>query len=154
MEIIDLPFIIKDIEDINELRRKVNDGNTFEGFYFKVDPNTNKFELGDYETIGTNARPFYGSFDGSYKEFNITINTTASNQGLFGYFGKGIIENLYITGSIKGGSYVGGVVGYKESGTVRNVYNLAEVTGTTQVGGIVGRNQAGDIETSYNHADI
>src|SRR5690554_6678398 len=151
----DLPFIIKTNEDIDELRRKVADGNTFQGYFFVVDPSVEKFELGTYTPIGASAsRPFYGSFDGSHAEFNITIDATTNNQGLFGYFGVGTIKNLSVTGSVKGGTYVGGVVGYKVSGTVSGVYNLAKITGVSQVGGVVGRNEAGTITQSYNNGDV
>src|SRR5690554_4170045 len=151
----DLPFIIKTNEDIDELRRKVADGNTFQGYFFVVDPSVEKFELGTYTPIGASAsRPFYGSFDGSHAEFNITIDATTNNQGLFGYFGVGTIKNLSVTGSVKGGTYVGGVVGYKVSGTVSGVYNLAKITGVSQVGGVVGRNEAGTITQSYNNRDV
>src|SRR5690606_37201089 len=125
----------------------------FEGFHFKVQEGRTVFNLGETTPIGNNAFPFYGSFDGNFANFNVFIIGEAYT-GLFGYFGKGTIKNLYVTGSITGTTYVGGVVGYKVSGLIQNVYNAATISGTTQVGGIVGRNKLGNIETPFNNAKV
>src|SRR5690606_11503041 len=132
---------------------KILAGNTFEGFHFKVQEGRTVFNLGETTPLGTTGFPFYGSFDGNFANFNISIEDT-TYVGLFGYFGKGTIKNLYVTGQVTGTQYLGGVVGYKESGLIENVYNFATITGTTQVGGVVGRNQLGNIQTSFNNAKV
>src|SRR5690554_6720901 len=150
----DLPFMIYNEDDLIEINNKVKNGNTFQGFYFKVADSVNKLEFENYEPIGTPNNPFYGSFDGNNKEFNINIETESDYQGLFGYFGIGKISNLYVTGSITGNDYVAGVVGRQISGNIENVYNLATVTGNSYVGGIVGHMNNATIQTSFNNGNI
>src|SRR5690554_2774722 len=150
----ELPFIIHNEDDLIELNNKVKNGNTFQGFYFKVDDSVERLEFENYEPIGTPDNPFYGSFDGNNKEFNINIETESDYQGLFGYFGIGKISNLYVTGSITGNDYVAGVVGRQISGNIENVYNLATITGNSYVGGIVGHMNNATIQTSFNNGNI
>ena len=137
------------------MRSKIDAGNTFLGFHFKVDDGIDSFVLGNFTPIGSDAKPFYGSFDGNHAVFELSINRTANYQGLFGYFGQGTIKNLSVTGSVKGGtSFTGGVVGYQHSGNIENVYNLAQVTGTNYVGGIVGYILAGNVKQAYNNGKV
>ncbi len=148
------PFIIYTKDDLEILKTKIENGNTFEGFYFKISDDYTDTDLGNFSPIGINGKPFYGSFDGNNKQFRLERDTADSYQGLFGRFGKGTIQNLSVTGSIKAGSYVGGIVGYQESGLVTNVYNLANIEATSYVGGIVGYLNGGTIDQTYNHGDI
>ncbi|MCU0104630.1 InlB B-repeat-containing protein [Acholeplasma vituli] len=150
----DLPFWIRTKEDIEALKLKVASGNTFEGFYFKVEDGVGQFDLGNFTPIGSASRPFYGSFNGNNAEFNIEVNQSGSNIGLFGYFGIGTIENLSIKGQMIGGTYVGAVVGTMVSGIVRNVYNQADISGVSYVGGIVGYLTNGQVINAYNTGDI
>ncbi|MDY3195478.1 MAG: hypothetical protein RBQ95_01350, partial [Paracholeplasma sp.] len=150
----DIPFLIKDKLDIDELKRMVDKGNTFKGFFFKVDDGISQFDLGNFVPIGSSTKPFFGSFDGNHAEFILDINSSLSYQGLFGYFGHGTIKNLSVSGSVTGLDYVSGVVGYKLSGTISNVYNEAILTGRNFVGGIVGRHEAGVVDQTYNNGDI
>ncbi|NWH12472.1 hypothetical protein HXX24_07220, partial [Acholeplasma laidlawii] len=149
------PFIIYNEEDFIELNNKVKNGNTFEGFYFKVADGVTRFVFEDYEPIGTPTKRFYGTFDGNNAEFHInTLDTTKDYQALFGYFGVGVIRNLYVTGSVKGNDYVSGVVAYQVSGTVENVYNLASIEGRHYTGGVVGYMTGATVQRVYNHAKV
>ncbi|MGM9686648.1 MAG: MBG domain-containing protein [Bacteroidaceae bacterium] len=49
------------------------------------------------------------------------------------------IEGSYFSGSINGGSYVGGIAGHKVSGSVNRNYSNATISGSDYVGGLVGR---------------
>ena len=61
------------------------------------------------------------------------------------------MQNLTVTGSVKGDWYVGGVVGQNFGGNVENCYNTGTVTGpvsasgnnSVRVGGVVGENRKG-----------
>ncbi len=92
--------------------------------------------------IGTQANPFFGSFDGgSYTVNGIFINSASDNQGFFGYLGdNAVVTGLKLTNAvIKGGNNVGAVAGYITGATVEECTVQATVTGTGQnVGGIVG----------------
>ncbi len=151
----DYPFLIRTVDDIDALREKVNKGNTFKGFHFKVDEGIEEFVLDNFVPIGSSSKPFYGSFDGNNAEFIININNAAASyQAMFGYFGFGTIENLSVSGTVTGLDYTAGVVGYKESGTVQNVYNEAIINGRSYVGGIVGYQLDGTINSSYNNGNV
>jgi hypothetical protein len=153
----DLPFLIRSAVDIEALKVKINKGNTFQGFYFKMELNggAKTINLGDFVPIGSSSYPFYGSFDGNNVEFTLAIDKSSANCiGLFGYFGVGTIKNLSVTGSVKGAAHTGGVVGYMASGTVTNVYNNANITGSERVGGIVGYQYNGTVSYAYNTGRI
>jgi hypothetical protein len=99
-----------------------------------------------------NNRPFLGIFDGNSKTITgLYINASGSNyQGLFGYTytssgnNNGAIKNLAVSGSVTGGSYVGGIVGFNGYATVQNCSFSGNVTGSGMyVGGVVGMNFSG-----------
>ncbi|NLB84782.1 MAG: hypothetical protein GX794_01525, partial [Acholeplasmataceae bacterium] len=129
----DIPFYIETVAEMIELQEKVANGNTYEGFYFEVRDTVGQLDLDNFTPIGSNTKPFYGSFNGNFTEFILDIDTTQNYQGLFGYFGKGTIKNLYVSGNIKANNYVGGIVGYQESGTIKDVYNLAKINAASYV---------------------
>src|SRR5690554_3079826 len=150
----DYPFILYNQQDIEAMKEKVEAGNTFEGFYFIIADTYEETNLGNFSPIGTESKPFYGSFDGNHTQFTLSIETTNNYQGLFGRFGKGTIKNVSVVGSISAGDYVGGIVGYQESGVIENVYNLANISAGSYVGGIVGYQANGTIRQAYNDGDI
>ena len=101
---------------------------------------------------------FTGTFDGQgHTLAHLTIDTTVSNVGLFGYLGNGgTIKNLgIVSGTVKGAQFVGGLVGVNYYGTVTACFNRADVTGTsTAVGGVVGQNTYGTVTASYNEGAV
>ena len=111
-------------------------------------------ESNSWTPIGNSESTAYtGTFDGNgHKIENLYINTTDSgddNQGLFGYVGsEGTVQNLSVSGSVKGNNYVGGVAG-DNSGSVTNCAFSGSVSGNSSVGGVVGLNR-GSVENCYN----
>lgn len=82
----------------------------------------------------------------------ITINAQSQNiGGLIGNLAKGTLTAGYNTGTVQGGTNVGGVVG-TNAGTVSQVFstlaNGQSVKGTTNVGGVIGTN-TGTLQNSY-----
>ncbi|MDY0210987.1 MAG: hypothetical protein RBQ91_06260, partial [Acholeplasma sp.] len=151
----DFPFLIRNEQDIEDLKVMINKGNTFKGFHFKVEDGVTEFILGNFSPIGSTTKPFYGSFDGNDAEFILNINNTAASyQAMFGYFGFGTIKNLSVSGTVNGLDYTAGVVGQMISGKIENVYNEAEINGRSYVAGIVGRQDGGTINNVYNNGDI
>ena len=67
----------------------------------------------------------------------------------------GNISNLFVTGNVTGGSFVGGIVGQINSGSIDYVGNDVNVTsdGLGFVGGIAGKANA-SINNSYNMGTI
>jgi fibronectin-binding autotransporter adhesin len=62
------------------------------------------------------------------------------------------IENCSVTGSISGGSYVGGLIG-GGAGTVKDCYSDCDITGKTVVGGLAG-SAYGNISYCYSSGSI
>ena len=51
---VNYPFLIKNSFDMTELSRKVNKGNIYTGYFFKVDDGIDEIILNDFTPIGTN----------------------------------------------------------------------------------------------------
>ena len=121
------------------------------------DIDLNGSEENPWIPIGTRSNPYRGTFNGDGHTISgLYIDSTADYQGLFGYVsGSGKVQNLSVSGSVKGDNYVGGVVGYNISSTVENCYNTVTVTGTNDcVGGVVGYNNGGTVENCYNTGEV
>ncbi|MCD8132697.1 MAG: hypothetical protein LUE19_02450 [Clostridiales bacterium] len=95
--------------------------------------------------IGSDETGTYqGVFDGqNYAIENLSVDSDADRQGLFGVLGDGaVIRNLTIeSGSVSGANYVGAIAGAVSGGTaaIENCLNRADVTADgVNAGGIVG----------------
>ncbi|MCT7517396.1 beta strand repeat-containing protein [Aliarcobacter cryaerophilus] len=94
-----------------------------------------------------------GGNDGTISNSYATgsVNGSANVGGLVGG-NDGTISNSYALGSVGGlgGSYVGGLVGWNYEGRIENSYASGTVTGGSNVGGLVGDNgNNGTISNSY-----
>jgi hypothetical protein len=75
---------------------------------------------------------------------------------LFGYNSFGTVQNLAVSGSVKGGTITGGVVGRNDNGTVQNcsfsgtVSGNSTASGELYVGGVVGLNSFLGVSTVQN----
>ena len=98
----------------------------------------------DWTPIGTESRPYTGTFDGgTYTITGLTVNQTRENVGLIGCIGsngtvKNVkLENVNITGD---GYFVGGVAG-TNYGTIENCSVDGTLTNNRHyLGGVVGNN--------------
>ena len=123
---------------------------------------TNGDELDQWTSIGTSSSRYSGNFNGNGKTIkNLYINntTSANDQGLFGYVGSsGTVQNLSVSGSVKGDAYVGGVVGYNNGGTVTGCIfsgsGSVSVTGSYYVGGVVGYSSGGSSGSDSDSASV
>lgn len=97
----------------------------------------------DWTPIGTESRPYTGTFDGgTYTITGLKIDQSGTdNVGLIGRLGSGgKVQDVTLTEvNVTGGTYVGGIAGQTD-GTVENCSVNGTVTGQNQTGGIVGRN--------------
>lgn len=156
------PYLIEDITDLEELASRVNDGNTYEGQYFRLMSDIDLSEKYNENTalswkpIGTAENMFEGFFEGKGHEIkNIYINALSSHQGLFGAIGKnGVVKQIGLSGgTISGRECVGAVAGLNH-GTIENCYNTARITGSEEiVGGIVGDSD-GIVRNCYNTGTV
>ena len=93
---------------------------------------------------------YAGTFDGDGHTIRgLSIDSSASYQGLFGRINGATIKNLQVEGSVaSSGNYVGGIVGQVQSGTIENCSFTGTVSCTKNggyAGGITG--YAGNTKT-------
>ena len=97
--------------------------------------------------IGTNNKPFTGTFDGQgYSIKDIAIKTSKSYSGFFGKVMGATIKNFHISGTltVSEGYTEHGVVGYADGSTITDVHSSLKITAnkanndTQHIGGIVG----------------
>jgi hypothetical protein len=105
-----------------------------------------------WEPIGTQDKPFTGTFDGQGFEISDMFigRLDTGHVGLFGYVGeKGIINNIGVVNAYVVGEWcVGGLTGINW-GTLSNSYADGTISGSDQVGGLVGGN-GGTVTNSYS----
>ena len=104
-----------------------------------------------WEPIGTSSKPYTGTFNGAGHTISgLYIDRSDTDyQGLFGRVNGGTVQNLSVSGSVKGDDYVGGVVG-QNGGSVENCYNTGAVNSSgNRVGGVVGYNSR-IVKNCYN----
>ena len=106
----------------------------------------------DWNPMGGNstANGYKGMFDGMGHTITIDMSSMTSlpdKSGLFDYVAAGgIVKNVILAGTIKGGTYTGGIASHNY-GTIERCINRAEIdaaTSTSSVfaGGIAGQNYA------------
>ncbi|MGE5702989.1 MAG: Ig-like domain-containing protein [Clostridia bacterium] len=102
---------------------------------------------------------FAGFFGNTYPGAtikNIGLENVDVVSGLFvgalvgGLQGSGAtVSNSYVTGSVAGSTYIGGLVGYQADSSISNSYSSARVTGINAIGGLVGYQDRSSITNSY-----
>ena len=97
---------VSTVADLNNLRDRSNNGETFEGKTIILENDINITKDGtkngepvEFKTIFNQNAGFKGIFDGNGK----TLHFNATNSNIFGTIGKGgVIKNLKITGRFEG----------------------------------------------------
>lgn len=127
------PIVIENKEELIALRDAVNgvtdnfkgytSATGYSGFIFKLDDDIDviDFNWEEWTPMGTETKPFCGTFDGNNKKItNINISTSTTRSGFFGYVLNGKIENLTVhASSFRGTStYMGGICAYLKSDAV------------------------------------
>ena len=103
-------------------------------------------------TVGTEAHPFKGTFDGNGKTLTVSISDT-EHQGTapFRYVYGATIRNLTVEGSVTGTTHTAGLVGFNWSGKsiIDNCNVTASVTANIgdrkHIGGIVGHGKTASL---------
>ena len=158
-------YYISTAEQLKEFAEKVNGGETTANAILTADIDLSSVcgEALDDGTswipIGSISNKYTGTFDGNGKTISgLYINSKATDQGLFGFVGsEGTVQNLTVSGSVSGGSYVGGVVGYNNGGTVTGCIfsGSGTVSGSDHVGGVVGWNSSDvNVTNCYNIGSV
>lgn len=127
----------------------------------------------NWTPIGTEEAPFTGTFYGRRQYIQgMSIASDSNYQGLFGYISGADIDSVvvcgalinnsteYVSASVTGGDYVGGIVGYAVNSTICRCtfgdfsYLTDTLTGDNNVGGILGGGSGTTISSCTNYATI
>lgn len=111
----------------------------------------------NFEPIAFGNGDFRGVFDGQKYTITYRFDSdTHGKIGLFSDVGNcGIIKSLHVDADIHGTSSVGGVAGYVYKGVLKEVYSTGSVKADTQdAGGLVGGLKSGIIVDSYSEATV
>ena len=157
-------IIVRTAQELIEIRQKVSEGTDFSGSTISLANDINLEDI-DWIPIGTEGRPFRGTFDGKgHWIHNLTVNVVGGiYAGLFGYIGVGgKVQRVGISSGVVRikekanpdyGCYAGGIAAFSK-GTISQCANLATIYGNQKfanVGGIVGEMDAGTtVEDCYN----
>ena len=94
------------------------------------------------EMIGTEAKPYYGAFNGNGHTLTVNIETTEWGAAPFHIVGDVLISNLHVAGSVKGDIHTSGLIGGRVDSPTINIEKVwvsANVTTTSShVAGIIG----------------
>jgi len=154
------PYIIETVGQLKYMEKMTQEDKYFyNGKFFKLD---NDLTInGEWTPIGTNDKPFRGTFDGNGHTIygNLKFNNVAKNGavGLFGYAGNNaVIKNLNNRATITStsqydGNYTGAIVGRALNNlTMQNCSNYGVVKGGTSfVGGLIGNVYLGKDGQNY-----
>ncbi|MBO4801078.1 MAG: hypothetical protein J5545_04350 [Bacteroidaceae bacterium] len=171
------PYLISDNTALDMLYQCVNvmgtefghDGTHPDGYFFKLSKDI-KYQLSssntpNYNAIGTQDHPFRGHFDGNGMTVeDISIYSSYSYQGLFGYVVGGTLENIILKhprivqnqNSSNNSDYAAGIVGCCVGGTIRNclVYQATVKSSGSHCGAIVGNDDAFQEHNYYRNCYV
>ena len=172
------PYQIATANDLRDFAKLVNeDGKTTAnailtddidlnpGFTFKEDgrySGPDGEEPHQWTPIGNSfSNKYTGTFNGAGHTISgLYIDSNADYQGLFGYVSTdgdniGTVQNLSVSGSVKGYSYVGGVAGQNNGNVINCAFSGSVTSSDSPVGGVVGYNDSGGSVTNcYNTGSV
>lgn len=155
------PKIIASVDDFLFFVNSVNDVEASEDYLtynYKLIDDLDLSAI-EYVSIGTEARPFNGTFNGNGRILSgVTIDVAGAvnNVGLFGVLGANANVNslgVYNARIIAYNSAnVGGISGYNE-GTIEGCFYYGNINAKQNVGGIAGVNK-GTISQSFSNGSL
>ncbi len=166
------PYKISTAENLGWLAKFVNHENTSPDSYYIYCEQTANINLADciWFPIGTESKPFKGSYDGkgySISNLNTTTITYDGTRNIYSYVGlfgnvtkksdaeKGLIKNvILLSGKVSGYYYVGSIAGYISNSTIQDCYSYADSHCHKHGGGFVGYAVSSHIENSYFKGSI
>lgn len=125
------PYLISSAADFALLKQQAAEGNTYEGYYFKMTKSV------DFAGANFIVDDFAGVFDGNNCTVRGFVLDKADYTGLFSKTSGGEVKNISTYGEVYGWGTVGSIVG-QSSGLLTNCTNYATVYGQSNRGGIAG----------------
>lgn len=169
------PYLIETPQQLAYLSEKVNEGETFEGKYFKLANNLDMGGTKEFTCIGTfdsyfdsdkmqtvdNSLYFKGTFNGDNHVIdNLKINYVNEELGGTGLFAcstkETTIRNLIIgnNSTITGGITTGAFIGQMNGGLLENCENRAYVEANMYSGAVVGVMEDGVVRCCSNRGKL
>ena len=157
------PYIISNGDELAFFAQQVNNGESYEGVYFKLSQNIYMANKA-FEVIGNDISYFKGVFDGNdFAIKSVYITSAAQNVGLFGKT-SGTIKNLRLlsttinSNSTENQSMAGLLVGHLlEGGAISNCSAQGTITAKCQLtlycGGLIGYND-GSVDNSSASVNV
>jgi uncharacterized repeat protein (TIGR02543 family) len=126
---------------------------------------SNSYATGVISGTGLNVGGLIGNVERSATvsdSYFIGDVISSSNRvgGLIGWLRGGSVYRSYSSGSVSGGTQVGGLVGQafetccQTPGIITDSYSLSNVTGSGSVGGLIGQVQAGTVSNNYAFGNV
>ena len=141
----EIPYEIRNAEDLKLLAKNVNNGEKYEDKHFQLTADID-LENKEWTPIGKSGLPFRGTFDGGRHQITkLKISNGGQYAGLFGNVLGATIQNCNVTGEVNGPNCTGGIVGYANDNThILNCSFQGNVEGDGEErGGIVGHTSIG-----------
>ena len=156
------PFIIRTVEQMEQLAVCVNNGDNMLGVHFRLGNDLDYTEKTITPIGGGYYTPFRGTFDGNYHTIsNITLTCSSNYQSLFYYLGTdGTVRKLTLDNSTINCNekrVIGGIVAWCNGGTIEYctvTENVSIINGNDVIGGIVGQFDRGVINYCSNAAIV
>ncbi len=143
-------YYIHDDKDLAGLAYMVNSGTDFAGKTVKLVNNITMDPDLQWTPIGTDTKPFKGTFDGSQKTIDgLYYNLTAGKHaGLFGCITNATVKNVLISNAqVAADSDAGALAGIATNSEIYNVFtDECLIRGNMRLGGIVGTLIGGSIK--------
>ena len=150
-------YHISTAEDLVALANFVKNGADTTGSIFIFDNDIDMSGVTGFEGIGSSTNFFKGTVYGNgHVVKNMTIDSTSTHVGLFGYIEQATIQDLAITdANVKGGDWAGILLGYAKNSQISNIYTTGTVNSTgAQVGGLAGELQDSNATNVYSTATV
>ena len=134
-------FTVGTYDELRGLYSLVEDGVSFRGCTVTLSADITM--SGAWTPIGTQSKPFSGTFDGAgYSIKGIDCTAVDGLCGLFGVLNGAEVRNLEVSGTFlctQGSESCGSIAAKAVNSTVWNCCSLAECTGAAGTGGLIGR---------------
>ena len=94
----------------------------------------------NFTPIGTYSQPFFGSLEGNgHTISNLYVEAQMDYVGLFGAIDAAHIQNVIVSGEVRGGAYTGGLAGWANNlAVIDNVTSHVNIAGGSNSGGLIG----------------